>query len=372
LVAIDDLHWLDAATAGALAFALRRLQAVPVRLLLARRRLDAGQMSQLEQAIAGENIHRVSVGPLSVGALHAFLRNRQGRVFARQTLLRIHEQSGGNPFYALEIARTLGAQVNPTLPLPVPQSLDELVRWRLTRLPAPTRSALALAAGVGTASESLLERAGVEPEALALAVDAGVIELRRGKVHFTHPLLATAAYDASVHGRLAKIVDEPLAQARHLALSTDSPNAEVARALDDSAHLATQRGAAALAAELNEHALLLTPAAEADDRHRRALATARAHLAAGEWTRAQEIARELRAQTEPGPRRAEILVLLAECEIDELALPLLQEALIEASTRPNLHLHIHPSMAKASFPAGGTVRAHPDSRGRCLYSFFRD
>jgi DNA-binding CsgD family transcriptional regulator len=362
LVAIDDLQWLDAGSADALAFALRRLAAVPVRLLLARRRIDSSPVSELEQALAGQEIHRLSVGPLSVGATHAFLRNSLGRVFARQTLLRIHEQSGGNPFYALEIARALGTQVDPTQPLSVPRSLDELVRGRVSGLPAPTRNALALAAAVGTASESLLKRAGVTPEALAPAVDAGVIELKRGGIHFTHPLLASAAYDASVHRRLAKIVDDPLARARHLALSTDTPDSDVARTLDDAAHLANERGAAALSAELKEHALMLTPAAEAEDRHRRALETARAHLAAGEWTRAKAIARELLAETQPGAQRAEVLVLLAELEIDELAVPLLEEALIEADTRPDLQLRIRISLSESRRFTIGFVAAFADTR----------
>jgi DNA-binding CsgD family transcriptional regulator len=283
------------------------------------------------------------------------------RVFARQTLLRIHELSGGNPFYALEIAGALGAQIDPTQPLPVPQSLAELVRERVAGLPAPTREALALAATVGTASESLLKRAGVPNEALAPAVEAGVIELKRGGIRFTHPLLASAVYDARLHGRLAEVVDDPLARSRHLALSCDSPNNDVARALDDAAQLAAERGAAALAAELNEHALRLTPTAEVQDRHRRALATARAHQAAGEWTRGQAIARELLVETGPGPQRAEVLVLLAEFEVDELAVPLLEEALAEAEAQPDLHLRIRIRLAQSRRFTIGWATAFADT-----------
>ena len=39
------------------------------------------------------------------------------RSFARQTLLRIHERSGGNPFFALELARVLDVDVDPLEPL---------------------------------------------------------------------------------------------------------------------------------------------------------------------------------------------------------------------------------------------------------------
>jgi DNA-binding CsgD family transcriptional regulator len=362
LVAIDDLQWLDAASADALTFALRRLDATPVPLLLAQRRQDGARPPELVRALQEGIARELSPGPLSVGALHAFLRERAGRVFARQTLLRIHEQSGGNPFYALEIARALGGEVDPTQPLPVPEALDELVRGRVSGLPPATRAALALAAAVGTASESLLERAGVTPEALEPAVAAGVIVRDRGTIRFTHPLLASALYDAGVHAQLAEIVDDPLARARHLALSRDSPDAGVARALDRAAQLATDRGAAALAAELNEHARRLTPATDAEARQRRALATARAHQAAGEWTRAQAIARELLVETEPGPRRAEVLVLLAEFEVDELAAPLNEQALAEAADRPDLHLRIRIRLALDRRFTSGFAAAFDEAR----------
>ena len=86
------------------------------------------------------------------------------------------------------------------------------------------------------------------------------------------------------------------------------------RLLDDAARLAADRGASAVAAELAEHALRLTPPDAHGERHRRALAAARAHQAAGEWTRARAIATDLLAETEIGSLRAEALVLLAELE----------------------------------------------------------
>jgi DNA-binding CsgD family transcriptional regulator len=355
LVAVDDVQWLDPSSSSALAFALRRLDR-DVRLLLARRL----EPSELEQSIAGE---RLRVGPLSVGAVHRLLHDRLARAFPRQTLLRIHERSGGNPFYALEIARVVGAEVDPTQPLPVPASLVELVRGRVSGLPAATREALALAAAVGAPSEALLERVGVGSEALAPAVDAGVIERDDGTIRFSHPLLASAVYDAGVHARLAKVVDDPLARARHLALSSDLPDVEVARALDDAAQRATEWGASAVAAELSEHALRLTPAVEREDRRRRALATARAHQAAGEWTRAQAIARKLLGETGAGPERAEILDLLAQFEVDELAVSLLEEALADAATLPELQLRIRIRLALSRRFTSGFAAAFDEVRG---------
>ncbi len=195
--------------------------------LLARRRVEGGRRSGLEQALGEERVQRLSVGPLSVGALHRFLRERLDRPFARQTLLRIHERSGGNPFAALELARLLDVDVDPFQPLVVPDSLEGLVRVRISGLPATTREALALASAVGTPSDSLLERAGVPAEALDAAVVAGVIEREGGTIRFTHPLLSSVLYRdlgqrrRNVHARIAALVEDPLVRARHLALSRE-------------------------------------------------------------------------------------------------------------------------------------------------------
>jgi DNA-binding CsgD family transcriptional regulator len=346
VIAIDDIQWLDPSSSGALAFALRRLDAANVLLLLTRRVVDEARPSELESALGADRVQLLRVGSLSVGALHRLLRDRLERTFPRQTLLRIHERSGGNPFFALEVARALDKDVDPLEPLPVPRTLEELVRSRLVGLPASTREALGLAAAWGAPSESLLERAGVGEGALQPAADAHVVELSNGTVRFTHPLLSSVLYGdlgeerRSIHARIAAIVDDPVFRARHLAPSRDAPDERVAAELDDAVRIAVDRGASAVAAELAEQALRLTPPDSREHRHRRALAAARAHQGAGEWTRTRTIATELLDETEIGPQRAEALVLLSEVEVDRSA-ELLQEALREAKSRPALQSAIH-------------------------------
>ncbi|MDX6451824.1 MAG: hypothetical protein QOH16_1873 [Gaiellaceae bacterium] len=363
LVAIDDVQWFDSSSAHALAFALRRLTSDRVGLLLARRLDDTAQPSALEQALGPMTVRRLPVGPLSLGALHRLLRDRFGSSFARQTLLRIHETSGGNPFFALELTRVLNAEIDPVQA--VPATLEQLVRARIADLPQSTREALVLAAAVGTTSEALLERAGVAPDALDPAVAAHVIERDHGTVRFTHPLLSSVLYmdlgeqRRAVHGRIAEVVEDPLLRARHLALSKDAPDADVAGALDAAAIVAADRGAFAVAAELAEQALRLTPPAQLEERHRRALAAARAHHAAGEWTRARTIATDLLAAAAIASVRVEALILLAELESVNDAIALLEEALREASSRPALQAEIHCRLAWATrFEASsGHVRA---------------
>ena len=354
LIAVDDVQWLDAASSSALAFAMRRLDACDVVVLLSRRLPAGSQPSWLDGALGSERVRRLAVGPLSVGAVHQFLRDRLGRPFARQTLLRIHERSGGNPFFALELARVLDANVHPLEPFPVPETLDELLRARIAGLPASTRQALALAAAIGTTSESLLERAGVGADVLGPGVEAHVIERRDGTVRFTHPLLSSVLYRdlgdrrRRVHGQIAAIIEDPLVHARHLALSKESPDRDVAGVLDHSAQLAIARGAPAVAAELAEHAVRLTPMDACDEVRRRALVAARAHQAAGEWTRARTIAAELLAETGTGSWRVEARVLLAELEGIDRAAALLQQALPDAASHPALQSAIHCRLAWAT------------------------
>jgi DNA-binding CsgD family transcriptional regulator len=368
LVAIDDVQWFDASSLQALAFALRRLGASQVLLLLARRVVGGGERGGLELALGVERVERLLLGPFSVGALHRVLRDGLGRPLGRQTLLRIHERSGGNPFFALELGRLLDVEAGLAQPLPIPETLEGLVSARLAGLPPSTRKALALASALGPTSEELLARTGIAARALDPAVAARVIERDRGMIRFTHPLLSSVLYRdlgeerRRVHARIAAVVEEPLLHARHLALSADAPDAGVAAVLDDAARLAADRGASAVAAELAEQALRLTPEEAGEERHRRALAAARAHHAAGEWTRARTIASDVLVETAVGPWRAEALILLAELESVDRASDLLEEALREAAARPALQAMIHCRLAWATRFRDGALLALEHAR----------
>ena len=93
-----------------------------VALLLARRRRRRDP-ERLELALPEDRRLAVPVGPLSLGALHRLLRDRLRATFPRPMLRRVHEASGGNPFYALELVRALPSSTGliPGDPLPVPR-----------------------------------------------------------------------------------------------------------------------------------------------------------------------------------------------------------------------------------------------------------
>jgi DNA-binding CsgD family transcriptional regulator len=368
VVAIDDVQWLDLPTSRTLAFALRRLGEAPVLLLLAQRVANT-RADEPELVLAVEEAwrRRLRVGPLSAGALHRVLRDRLDRSFPRQTLLRIHERTEGNPFFALEVARALSDDTDPLAPLPVPATLEELLAARIAVLPARTRDALGLASALGAAPESLLERTGVSAATLEPAVAGHVIARENGVVRFSHPMLASVLYAGlgegrrDVHARIAAVADDPLQRARHTALSQDEPDAAVADVLDLASDQARVRGAPAVAAELAEHALRLTPEAAPDNRRRRALAAARAHQTAGEWTRARALGESLLDGAETVPWRAEALVLLAELASADESVVLLEQAFDEPSAPPALRSAIQCRLAWAN-----RFRSHADHAGLAL------
>src|SRR5215204_4253360 len=138
VLAIDDAQWVDPPSADALAFAARRLRDEPVGFLLARR-AEASEESRVELATAldSNRLTRLVIGPLDIRSLDRLLRAQLGRQFLRPALVELQRVSGGNPFFALELGRALltrDVSPAPGEPLPVPATLNELVRERLAGL----------------------------------------------------------------------------------------------------------------------------------------------------------------------------------------------------------------------------------------------
>jgi len=378
VVALDDAQWIDAASASALLFAVRRLDQLPVALLLTTRSADAEtELPALATALPAERVHHERLRPLSLGALHTLIRLRLGMTFPRPALFRLHQISGGNPFFALELARALerrGGVKEYDQDLPVPRLLRALIEERLVALPVGTREVLVYAAGLAQPSVPLLDAA-LDDDAearLRPAVQAQVIELEGDRIVFTHPLLAsvlvsvlTARERRSVHGRLAEVVPDPEERGRHLSLATERPDADVAEALDRAAGLAKLRGAPDAAAELLEHARRLTPADRPDDRRRRAVGAAEFYLEAGETDRAIKLLEEAVGVSPPGRVRAEALLRLAWVRgyKDGFgAVDLLVEALAEAEGDVRTLAEIEDALAWARHMSGDLVAAARHAR----------
>jgi DNA-binding CsgD family transcriptional regulator len=361
LIAVDDVQWLDAASSGAFAYAARRLQGERVGVLLARRTpLESGLSSELRRSLPSDRITELIVGPLDTGALHRIVHSHLDTVLPRPLLAEVHEASGGNPFYALEIVRTLqrsGISTEAGQPLRVPDSLHALVHGRLLALPADCRTFLLAAAAHAHPTVVLTEEAsGVGRAAgLAPALEALVVELEGDRIRFTHPLLAAGAYAtaaparrAEIHSRLAELLTDPEARAWQLAASVAEPDEEVALALEDAARHARARGAPRPAALLLDRARELTPGGDSDDALRRGVEAAYLHYESGDSPRAEAQLREVMAKLAPGRSRARALVRLARVRAyDSLlqAAELFLQAVDEAEGDPEILGAAHQGVA---------------------------
>src|SRR3954454_16260893 len=264
VVALDDVQWLDASSAGVLAVALRRLRDERVGVLATLRDAPGSNPPfSLEQCLRGAAGRRL--GPLGLTELHRLLRDRLALELPRPQLARIEEVSGGNPFYALELAATV-ARIEPGDAIAVPDSLRALLASRLERLPAHTADVL-LDAGARARPETALRaaargEAGQALDALHVAARESVVVIDGARVRFAHPLLASLCYEPALpsrrraaHRRLAGAVADPEERAWHLALAADGPDAELALEVDAAAAHAAARGATAAAAGLARLAL---------------------------------------------------------------------------------------------------------------------
>ena len=377
IVAVDDVQWLDAATARALAFAARRLDGQRVAVLATLRApVAAPEPLGLERAL-GAQLTRVRLGPLDSGALRVLLERGLGHGYPRPTLLRIARISRGNPLFALEVARAIRKQpaLEPGAPLPVPDSLRELVAGRVAALPPRARRTLLVTAALRHPAAELVER-GSSVGGLAAAEDAGLLRVDGERVVFTHPLYASAVYTAAasahrraLHRRLAELVADPEERVRHRALAAERPDEEVAVALEGAAAQARARGAWESASELLEQARALTPAGHAEAARRRGVLAAEHNVHAGDRPRARALLEDVLSTTPRGPTRGDALRLLAEiCSNDGSfaeAAQLLEEAL-EHAEDPALAVRIELNLTYVHFNDLGDSGAADVHAGRAL------
>lgn len=319
LVAVDDVQWLDPASAAAIGFALRRLDDHPV-VLLATRRLGH-EAEPLDVGVAEERLARIAVGPLDVDVLQGILQGQLGKPVPRPAVARLADVSGGNPYYALELARAAlreAGDAGLSAELPLPEGIYAVLQDRLRSLPEETREALGAVAAMGhptIAAASVAVDAGVLDAAFA----AGVLREQRDRIHFEHPLLSEAAYRLlppsrrrGIHDRLAALAADVEQRARHLAAGSTQVDSAIAADIEAGAMEAAARGAPAAAAELLEASARLEPELEVAALRR--IGAVRQHVAAGDGRRAIAQATALVDELPAGPIRARVLVTLAEQE----------------------------------------------------------
>ncbi|QXJ19763.1 helix-turn-helix domain-containing protein [Actinomadura graeca] len=364
LCLVDDAHWLDPASADALLFAARRLDAEGAAIVFAAR-----------EGFAAPGLPALPLDGLDRPAAAALLAERSpGLDDAVRD--RILDEASGNPLALLELPAALSAAERaghrpPPPALPVTGRVIAAFGTRIERLPQGPRLALSVAAAEGTGDLAAVLRAarllGAAPGDLDAAVRAGLLRITGTRARFRHPLVRAAAYQLmplttrlAVHGALAEVSDGAR-RALHRAAASPEPDEDVAAELEESAAAARERGAPAAAAGLYEHAARLSPA-EAD-RTRRLIRAAQAAITGGRTGHAADLAGRAAAMPLGPVPLAEVAMVRATAEFERGAPPgtarhLADSAVPVAGTDPGLALTLLVMAAGNAWSAGedGEVR----------------
>jgi DNA-binding CsgD family transcriptional regulator len=348
---IDDAQWLDQASALALEFVARRLDAEPLVLVFAVR--NSGQDRRLE------GLPELQLHGLGTEDAAALLESAVAGRLDPKVRDRILAESDGNPLALLELPRVLtpselafGTAVAARSAAPLANRLEQGFLRQLVTLPQQARQLLLVAAAEPVGDVPLLWRAAerlcIKGEAVATAEAVGLIEFG-DRVRFRHPLVRSAVYHSAtpaerreVHQALADATDaesSPDRHAWHRASAALDPDEMIAAELERSADRAVSLGGLSAAAAFLETAASLTP--DSARRARRSLAAAQAKAGAGSF----EDAYNLLAFAQSGP--------LAEVELAHV--DLLRAHISYNSIHGNQALPLMLAAAKRFEPLDGAI-----------------
>ncbi|MEV4394829.1 AAA family ATPase [Nonomuraea sp. NPDC049607] len=248
---VDDVQWIDRASAVVLGFLARRLDGVRAGLLASAR---TGTVSFLDPRGLTEMI----VQPLDRAASGQLVDVNfpEMPVRIRERLLDLAQ---GNPLALTELPSTLLGAVPHAGPQPevVPLSdrLQAMFAARFADLPESTRRTLLLATFEGTGDVRVLRAALADETGLADLAPAERAQLVRvddatGRIAFRHPLIRSAIVAGTTHEErrtahvalAAALTGDRERCAWHLAAAAVGPDESVAELLEESAHRTMLRG----------------------------------------------------------------------------------------------------------------------------------
>jgi ATP/maltotriose-dependent transcriptional regulator MalT len=309
---LDDLHWADSGTVELIGALLRRLPSAPVLLAMAirPRQVPERLSTAFERADRSGRLVRQDLGALSLPETRELL----GSHIDPHAAAALYEESGGNPFYAEQLARSFDRS---------PASITAIADVSLAGAYVPPAVAAALSEELALLSDGArlaLDGAAVagdpfEPELMATAAGIGEADafsaldelLRRDLVRhtdvprrfrFRHPLVRRAIYDASpggwrlgAHQRSAAALAErgvPAASvAHHVERSARHGDSAAVAILREAGSAAAQRAPATAARWFRAALRTLSETASAEERVELLTALAGAQAATGQFTEAR-------------------------------------------------------------------------------------
>ena len=250
---IDDLHWVDRASAAALGLVARNVTGSRLGFLAAFR---SGAESFFDASRLPDRV----LGPLDDAAAARLVR-RRFPTLAPRVAHRVLAEAGGNPLALVELPSALSgpqrsARQHLPSPLPLSRRLQEVFAARVQDLPQATRGLLLLAALEGSGDLDVLTPAATggpaADEVVAPAVSAGLVlvDPTTRRLTFRHPLVRSTVVAVSelherraAHRALAEaFVEIPDRRAWHLSEATVGSDEEVAGLMEQTAYRILRRG----------------------------------------------------------------------------------------------------------------------------------
>ncbi|NEW46766.1 helix-turn-helix transcriptional regulator [Nocardia cyriacigeorgica] len=373
LCLVDDAHWLDRATAEALLFAARRLDAEGVVMLFATRAGDSD--------FPAPGLPELRVTGIPQDAAAALVDSRAPDL-APVLRYRLLTEAMGNPLALLELPALLAAEAPDAGPNPLPLTdrLRVAFRGQVSGLPEPTMTVLLVAAAAHTADLTTVLRAaeilGAQLSDLRPAEDAGLVYSDGRALTFRHPMLRSAVYQgASLTRRLA--AHRALAEAAtaeedadlrawHLAAATTGPDEATAAALEDTAERARVRSGYHGAVAAYERAAGLST--ESGGRARRLVLAAETAVETGQFDRARALA-ERAGEADAGALSARLDHVRGTAEFGAGRPRTAHELLLsaaEADTDPSRTARILTQAVHAAWYLGADELAEVADRARAL------
>ncbi len=316
LCVVDDAHWLDDASANALLFAARRVQADRVALVFAARDGDL-------RTFRHDGVPVLLINCLDEPAARALLAERASEPLPDEVSRRLLAQAAGNPLALVELPSGLTeAQRGGTAPMPsqlrMTADLERVFLDRCRRLPEQVQTLLLVAAADNSGQLATVRQAaavlGAGAQALQEAEQSGLLLTDGDSVRVRHPLVRSAIYQAATglerrtaHQALADALDGAVdadRQAWHRAAAAEGPDEAVVAALERAAVRAERGGGYVAAAAGYERAAELSAADQPRAAH--SFAAARNAWAAGQTTRAGALAAQAREHADDRMLRADI------------------------------------------------------------------